>query len=490
MRINKDNVRFFLRVTLFSSLIFSALSVFAEVPTSFVFVSLPQTIAVGAVSETITLQTQNATGNSVVLPQTGCLSLKSTSSSGQFSSSASNWNPVSVLTMNKGTANRNFYYKNTSTGTQTISVQAVLKPETENRSCSAWPVSEWPEGSVASQSLVVGGSGADNTANSANQNSNATTTSGSTNNNNLAENTSLTNNTNSSWPVEPQIYSHIKAPKIALAGADVTFVGEVVGADGEPIVNSRLLWNFGDGSVKEGKSVLHAYNFPGDYVVILEASSGKYDGSSRVTVKVIPADISIAGVISGLEGKIDLVNGSNQELDLSWWRIGSNGKFFTIPKNTKILPNGRLTLSAVVMGISIETENLSLLYPNGSVAKKYEDTKSSGPIVPTVVDDSKDADIPVVPVAESADERTFVPVAKIDSKQVASAIASTEEVALDAVSSEAVIPENTGSGPSVWFYATVGVIILGLAFVMLPKYLSSSDVTKGSEANSFEIIED
>lgn len=489
MRINKYSTLFVLHGILFSSLTFSVLPVFAEAPTNFVFVSLPQTIAVGAVSETITLQAQNATGNSVVLPQTGCLSLKTTSSSGQFSSSASNWNPVSVLTMNKGTANRNFYYKNTSTGTQTISVQAVLKPETENRSCSAWPVSEWPEGSVVLQSLVVGGSGADNTANSANQNSNATTTGGGTDNNNLAENTSLTNNTNSSWPVEPQIYSRIKAPKIALAGADVTLKGEVIGVNKEPIANPRYIWNFGDGSVKEGESVFHAYNFPGDYVVILEASSGKFDGSSRVIIKVIPAELSISSVISGPEGKLDLINGSNQELDLSWWRIESGNNFFTIPKNTKILPEGRITLSATVMGFNVGAENLALLYPNGSVAKKYIDISESS-VVPVAAVEPRKIEAPVASVVESIEETVQAPIVETNNKQVAAVIAVIDEKVPEALASEVVTLEKGGSGSSMWFYGVVGVIILGLGFVMLPKVIIPSSASNESGAKGFKIIED
>jgi len=218
-------------------------------------------------------------------------------------------------------------------------------------------------GGSASQSQSAGASTTANTNTNTNSESNSSSSNGSS---------VSTSNNNSNWPVEPQIFSKISAPSTAIAGADVIFKGEAVGLDKKPIVNPRYLWNFGDGGTKEGESVLYAYNLPGDFVVVLDVSSGKLLSTSRVTIKVIGADIAISDVVNGTDGKIELVNNSNQELDLSWWRIESGGHFFSLPKNTKILARGRLPLSAKVLGFSVDDKDLAILYPNGSLSYKYE----------------------------------------------------------------------------------------------------------------------
>src|SRR3989344_5642711 len=95
------------------SLFFLAAPAYADVA-GLSFTNDPRTADAGAVSEVLTVQVQDGNGQGVALPQTGCLSLESSSASGQFSSSATNWSAVVVLSMNKGSMNRSFYYKDTT----------------------------------------------------------------------------------------------------------------------------------------------------------------------------------------------------------------------------------------------------------------------------------------------------------------------------------------------------------------------------------------
>lgn len=85
-------------------------------------ITLPQTINVDTISNIITVQTQNAAKEDKKVSKTTHLILSSSSVTGEFSSNSTNWNPVTTLTMNTGWANRNFYYKDSTPGTPTITI--------------------------------------------------------------------------------------------------------------------------------------------------------------------------------------------------------------------------------------------------------------------------------------------------------------------------------------------------------------------------------
>jgi len=294
----------------------------------------------------------------------------------------------------------------------------------------------------------------------------------------------------SSWPVEPQIISRITGPSTAISGADIILKGEALGLDKKPLQNPRFLWNFGDGATKEGESVFHSYNFPGEYVVILEVSSGKYEGSSRVNIKAFPADISIEGVVPGFDGKIELVNNSKQELDLSWWRIKSGANFFTLPKNTKILSTGRLTLSASVVGFPIDTAGLALLYPNGVESKRFEvkDIGITGSVgLPEV---SAISDAPTGKIltkdAQSGLRAKIVDSGVSADNIVTSQMAAVVEASVPLSASGEKTAETGKSILSPWLYGVGGIVILALGSVFVQK---RQPIPK-NDVDEYKIIED
>ena len=301
------------------------------------------------------------------------------------------------------------------------------------------------------------------------------------------QNSLLTDEGKTNWPVEPQIISRIIGPARAIAGADVVFQGEAVGLDKKPLKNIRYLWNFGDGGTKEGERVMHAYNFPADYVVILEVSSGNFESSSRFRIKAIPSNIRIASATSGFEGEVELANDTKEELDLSWWRIRSGGQFFTLPKNTKMLPAGRLPLSAAVMGFPVADTDVALLYPNGSLA--YQFTKSV-PDETTVVSYSPNVALENQP--ETLPEISGIPshgeTPKVSSQTATAVSAFDTGVEVKAGEQESTA-DNTKPRPSLWLYGAGGVIILGLGFALFPKPLLKPTGSK-SLSEEFTIVED
>jgi hypothetical protein len=100
---------FFLCLFCFSNI------VLAEV-TQFVFTTSPQTIAPNATSTIITIQSQDDSGTKQNIPIT------STSLTGKFFSNTAGGVLSIPVTMSKNSANKNFYYKDSTVGTHTIQV--------------------------------------------------------------------------------------------------------------------------------------------------------------------------------------------------------------------------------------------------------------------------------------------------------------------------------------------------------------------------------
>ena len=176
------------------------------------------------------------------------------------------------------------------------------------------------------------------------------------------------------YKIEPQIFAQIIPPvDIPIAGADFLFEAKSYGLLKEPLLNAEYQWTFGDGSKAKGQKVLHNYQYPSDYLVVLEVISGKYSASNRLRVKVIPSEIIISSLKMSLnENFIELYNPSKNEINLSWWRLRSDNLYFTLPKNTILLPKAYLKLPfSVTKLLPRENSVVQLLYPNGMVAFNF-----------------------------------------------------------------------------------------------------------------------
>lgn len=380
----------------------------------FVFTTDVQTIKPNEISEILTIQAQDSDGNSVKIPQTGCLHLEITSGTGEFSSNSINWESVSQLTMNKGWANRNFYYKDSVAGNYTLTVKAALI------SCSNWATEEW----TVSQDIIV----SDNAEAKQMQV--------------VEESTPDVSSQN--FPVEPQIFAEAGKDRNGVVGADIKFSGQSFGLNDKPLENARYLWTFGDGAKAEGKNVLHFYYYPGEYIVVLNVASGEYSASDRILVKISPNQLIIS---ESNKDYIKLQNDSKNDLDISGWFLGANGKFFRFPETTLIKANTDLLISSAISGLNTGNQKPSLFYPNGSVAYIYENaignnTEQMFLPTPQIEDVSKEnTKIEIVPEIIEEETSDF-------SNQTANVIATTENDSLD---------------KKKWLMMIGGVIILAVA---------------------------
>ena len=328
---------------------------------NFVFVTNPQTTNPGSVSEQITVQAQAAGGTSVNIPQTACFSLNTTSAQGQFSSSATTWNPVTVLTMNKNTANRNFYYKDAQEGTHTLTVKISLKPEDESRSCPNWPVGEWDISWTATQNITIGTG-----ASSSNSETSAAT--------GTVQSVSTGNSSGDSiMPPPPKVFADGGSDRTVVVGADTEFRARAYDERKNIIDFSRFHWNFGDGTTADTAVVMHRFEYPGRYVVVLDMPEQKDAVADQliVTAERVELELSLME-----DGGVMIENRAGRTLDLSRWIVRSMGRTFTVPPRTFILAGSSLRISPKTLGFAGGAD-IELAYPDGQSAL------SIAPVAPT-----------------------------------------------------------------------------------------------------------
>ncbi|HXK38618.1 MAG TPA: PKD domain-containing protein [Candidatus Paceibacterota bacterium] len=425
----------------------------------FAFTTSPQNVAPNTVSEIVTIQAQDSTGSSVSLTQTACLHFSSTSSNGQFSSSATNWTPVSALTMNKSTANKNFYHKDSIEGTHKLSVQIALRPESETSPCASWPTAEWNIQWTITQDIVIASaqSGSGGTG-SETQNQATTTTTTTTSTNTPAPTSSYV------APPEPQIFADAGDNRTVIVAADTEFLGRAYNRKKETISSRiRFLWNFGDGRTAEGESVLHHFEYPGRYAVVLNIAENRDAASDRIIVTAEPAKLALTAFS---DGSIMIGNSAGHDLDLSRWIVRSFGRSFVLPQGSIILAGESLRMGEKILGFrsSPETE---LDYPNGALALRAgtasadadsgkSDMSAAAPL-PANSPATPDTPAAPPPVPSDAEEEQ----GGVYSTETVGAADSIEDTPASSSQAAAGAAVSDSGGAYLWWLGAIGLAVVG-----------------------------
>lgn len=150
----------------------------------------------------------------------------------------------------------------------------------------------------------------------------------------------------------PSLSADAGSDTAAVAGTIVLFQGLAFGLNGEPLPGARFLWNFGDGTVQEGKSLTHIYHFPGTYRANLTVSSGEYTGSDWRVVSVLPPLIEISEVKPGSDGFIELFNNGEDDAAIGGMNLLAGGSFtFGIPVGTVVGGKQAIVFATAVTGL-------------------------------------------------------------------------------------------------------------------------------------------
>jgi len=269
-----------------------------------------------------------------------------------------------------------------------------------------------------------------------------------------------------------QISARAGEDKTAVAGADIVLEGKALGFKKEPLENARYLWNLGDGSYKEGKNIRHIYKYPGNYIAVLNVSSGDILASDRINIKVIPNELRIIETKSEF---IKLKNKSGVILDISGWFLKAGGAIFKFPDYSLVAANSELMISSDVSKLKFADNNFSaeILYPNGSAAFSYlpvSFSSSSSSLKPKEIISSQPA--------ERKAEVAITPFVPLKSSSSSSAVADkgqnfTAENNLPyrqaGLASVITIGDKNNSGSKIWLVLAVITGIIGGAGIFITR---------------------
>ena len=282
-------------------------------------------------------------------------------------------------------------------------------------------------------------------------------------------------------PPEPQIFADAGDNRTVIVAADTEFLGRAYNRKKETVSGHiRFLWNFGDGSIAEGQSVTHHFEYPGRYAVVLNIAENTEAASDRLIVTAEPAKLAFASLP---DGSVTIQNNAGRDLDLSGWIVRSFGRSFVVPKDSVILAGESLRIGEKTLGFrsALETE---LEYPNGAPAlkagtasaesnaeSKPEESKpvppvSSGPpavqnvpaVSPSFNNAESQADAGDVPKSEPADAASDGVETSTSSSQVAAAAGA--------------VPDSGGA--YLWWFGAAG-----LAFVAGGAVVAARHAKKG-----------
>ncbi len=146
--------------------------------------------------------------------------------------------------------------------------------------------------------------------------------------------------------VVPILSVAIDAPARAAPGARVSFRAVVYDQEGKEVrAPVRIFWNFGDGTVGEGREAAHLYRYPGEYVVRVRAVWDRFGteltAEARRTLTVTALDLVLP---SYGRDYTDIANREAFEVDLSGWTLVRGGAVLRIPALTTLLPGRTLRL--------------------------------------------------------------------------------------------------------------------------------------------------
>ncbi|MBI2673980.1 MAG: helix-hairpin-helix domain-containing protein [Candidatus Zambryskibacteria bacterium] len=134
--------------------------------------------------------------------------------------------------------------------------------------------------------------------------------------------------------------------RLGSVGSPLEFRAET---DFNYVRNTIFQWNFGDGSEGVGDILNHTYQYPGEYVVVLNASLPDGRAVARVNVKIVDPEIVITLATSE---RIELQNKSKYEISLFGRALVMSGKIFAFPKDTIIKAGQKISFGANVTGLS------------------------------------------------------------------------------------------------------------------------------------------
>jgi len=256
---------------------------------------------------------------------------------------------------------------------------------------------------------------------------------------------------------------------------------------GDTLLDSlQYVWNFGDGTTGVGSEVTHSYQYPGRYVVVLQAGYKRQQQMTRFEIDIVAPTLSLEQ-----QGQmIELVNEGDREINLGDYAL-SGVVDFNFPEYSILLP-GQTIILPVINPVQIGRSSMVMLHDqSGRVVARdvrlaTQATADPLPTLPNIF-----SAVPLAPLAFAqtdvvspeysfdtnvnenstrfgfASESRGADLDQVETNPfgIAVAEASTD---ITATSQVATLSDTAGALPDNWpLYTLVGVLLLGVLSVLL-----------------------
>ena len=126
--------------------------------------------------------------------------------------------------------------------------------------------------------------------------------------------------------------------------------------------NSIFKWNFGDGTEMVGDVLNHTYEYPGEYVVVLNTSLPQGQAVARTNVKIIEPDFSIT---LATPERVEIKNNSKYEASLFGKAVISGKSTFVFPQDTIIRAGQSISFSGQTTGLHLASPSDAVILTVG-----------------------------------------------------------------------------------------------------------------------------
>lgn len=130
--------------------------------------------------------------------------------------------------------------------------------------------------------------------------------------------------------------------RLGFVGSSLSFEVKVKSIKNPPSGKSiSSIWSMGDGTELSGSNIVHTYQYPGNYVVIVNSDFGNAHAVSKVKVSIVDPHVLISDL---LPEYTELSNPDSFEVNIGGYTLMNEKGRFTIPQDTIILAHSSIKL--------------------------------------------------------------------------------------------------------------------------------------------------
>jgi hypothetical protein len=137
----------------------------------------------------------------------------------------------------------------------------------------------------------------------------------------------------SDFSVEQELFLSAGRNRIVPVGGILAFEAYIVDTKGKKMANTSYTWSFGDGFAGDGLKVSHVYEYPGNYIVVLNVVSEDGAATARAKVRVFAPDVTLSLYN---ENEVALANHSSYEMNIGGWKLNAGNQTYVFPGDTLI----------------------------------------------------------------------------------------------------------------------------------------------------------